>query len=304
MTQVEPTRAELSALPSTPAERAAFGFLLRYRNEHTRRGYQRSLRQWFQWCETQDLDPLDATRVHIEIYTRQLEVVEGNKDSTIASKQNALAGFYRYALIDGLIDKDPMIHVARVTVPRDSTTQGLTAGELSRVLAAAAEQSDRLHALLRLLGYNGMRISEALGIDVGDLGMDGGYYTVKILRKGGKRQTIPLSPPTMIAINDYRADRMTGPLFVTSTGRRLTRNQVGKEIHRLCRDIGITKRIHPHSFRHAFITIALDAGVPIRDVQNSAGHSDARMIVVYDRNRDSLSHNATHAVTARVEGMT
>lgn len=65
---------------------------------------------------------------------------------------------------------------------------------------------------------------------------------------------------------------------------------------------GIDKRITPHSLRHTFITLALDAGASVRDVQHSVGHRDARQVAYYDRNRASLPRNSTHIVSAYVEG--
>jgi integrase/recombinase XerD len=301
MTKIESTTTVLS-LKLTPAEECAYAWLMRYSNEGTRRNYERNIFEWIRWCTDHDLDPLAATRVQIELYTRQLEA-RGLKRSTIAGKQNALAGYYRYAVIDDYITKNPMDHVNRVTLPRESSTNGLRRGEMHDVLRAAEDKSPRLHALLKLLGLNGMRISEALGIDIEHLGMERGWHTVRILRKGGKYQTLPLAPPTAWAIDVYKGRRTTGPLFITSTGARLSRNQAGTEIRNLCRDLGITKRISPHSFRHAFVTLSLDAGATIRDVQNATGHADSRMVSYYDRNRESLDKNPTHGLSAFIDGM-
>lgn len=303
MNPLEETFTTLSHV-LTPAEQCAYSWLIRYRNDNTRRGYERNIFEWLNWCRDREIEPLAATRVHIEAYTRWLEL-KGLQQSTIAGKQNALAGFYRFAIIDEYIVKNPMVHVARITVPRESTTNGLRRGELHDVLRAAEEHSPRLAALLKLLGLNGLRISEALGIDVGDLGMERGWHTVRVLRKGGKYQTLPLAPPTAWAITQYLDGRDTGPVFITKTGNRLTRNQAGAEIRSLCRDLGITKRISPHSFRHAFVTLSLDAGAgaAIRDVQNATGHADSRMVSYYDRNRESLDRNPTHGLSAFIDGM-
>ena len=71
-------------------------------------------------------------------------------------------------------------------------------------------------------------------------------------------------------------------------------------MRRLARQAGITKRIGPHSLRHAFITAALDAGVPLRDVQEAASHADPRTTMRYDRARQSLDRHATYLVAAFV----
>jgi site-specific recombinase XerD len=88
------------------AEAHAMAFLARYRVPQTRASYGLSLRQWFGWCRENGIDPLDATRSQIEIFARELEAT-GRKLATVASKLNALAGFYRYAVIDGVLDRDP-----------------------------------------------------------------------------------------------------------------------------------------------------------------------------------------------------
>ena len=75
-----------------------------------------------------------------------------------------------------------------------------------------------------------------------------------------------------------------------------------RTVTRLARRAGITKRISPHSLRHSFITTALDAGVPLRDVQEAASHADPRTTMRYDRARQSLDRHATHIVAAFVAG--
>lgn len=79
------------------SEQHALGFLARYRVEQTSASYELSLRQWFGWCDDHSINPLDATRAHIEVFARELEAT-GRKLSTVASKLNALAGYYRYAV--------------------------------------------------------------------------------------------------------------------------------------------------------------------------------------------------------------
>jgi integrase len=95
---------------------------------------------WFGWCAENGVDPLDATRSQIEIFARELEAT-GRKLATVASKLNALAGFYRYAVIDGVLDRDPMLNVRRPRVERVSSTQGLTRTEFADASRARAARS-------------------------------------------------------------------------------------------------------------------------------------------------------------------
>ncbi len=125
------------------------------------------------------------------------------------------------------------------------------------------------HALTSLLAINGLRVSEAVGADIQALGTERGHRTMVITRKGGKVVTIPLAPRTARAIDLAIGERREGPI-------RLDRHGAGRIVRRVARRAAISKPIGPHNLRHAFITAALDAGVPLRDVQEAASHADPR----------------------------
>jgi integrase len=118
---------------------------------------------------------------------------------------------------------------------------------------------------------------------------------LRIVRKGGKHVTIPLAPRTARALDLYVGERVQGAIFVTAAGGRMDRSAADRTVKRLARRARITKRISPHSLRHthSFITAALDAGVPLRDVQEAASHADPRTMMRYDRGRQSLDRHAT-----------
>ena len=124
-----------------------------------------------------------------------------------------------------------------------------------------------------------------------------------IHRKGNKTATIPLSPRTARALDLYIGERESGPIFLNHDGTgRLDRHTSARIVRRLTKAAGIDKRISPHSLRHSFITAALDAGVPLRDVQEAASHSDPRTTMRYDRGRGSLDRHATYIVSTFVAG--
>lgn len=290
--------------PPSSAERAAQGFLARYRNLSTRDGYRTVLRQWFAFCYGWGIDPLAAKRAEIEIWARTLEERQGLKLSTVGGKLNVLAAFYRFAVIDDLIAKSPMLDVFRPSIQRESTTNGLDHFELAAILKAAEKSTDaRAHALVCILGLNGLRISAALGLDVDSVRLLRWQHVVTFELKGGGEWTVPLAPRTLLAVKDLIGDRTEGPIFRTRTGRRLLRQSAHRLITRTALEAGITKRISPHSFRHAFVTNSLDGGANPRDVMNSTGHRDPRMIPYYDRNRNSIEHNTTWIVATRVAGV-
>jgi integrase/recombinase XerD len=126
------------------------------------------------------------------------------------------------------------------------------------------------------LALNGLRVSEATGADIEHLGLERGHRTLTITRKGGKVVTIPLAPRTARAIDLAIGERTGGPVFLNPDGRRLDRHGAGRIVRKTARRAGIGKTVTPHTLRHAFITAALDAGVPLRDVQEAASHADPR----------------------------
>ncbi len=117
-------------------------------------------------------------------------------------------------------------------------------------------------------------------------------------RKGGKVVTVPLAPRTARALDLAIGERTEGPVLLAKDGRRLDRHGAGRVVRRIARRAGIAKPVTPHTLRHAFITAALDAGVPLRDVQEAASHADPRTTMRYDRARGSLDRHATYIVAA------
>jgi integrase len=144
------------------------------------------------------------------------------------------------------------------------------------MLVAAGLAGGRVHALISLLALNGLRVSEAIGAHIEDLGLERGHRTLTIVRKGGKVVTVPLAPRTARAIDLAVGERCDGPMFVGADGQRIDRHAAGRIVRRIARRAGIVKRVGPHTLRHAFITAALDAGAPLRDVQEAASHADPR----------------------------
>jgi integrase len=171
-----------------------------------------------------------------------------------------------------------------------------------QVCRFAADQYDRDHAALAvLLGLNGLRVSEACATNIEDLGFERGHRTLRIVGQGNKPATVPLVPRAARTIDLAIGERHEGPILLRRDGQRLDR----RTAHRWVRSIG--KRaglgsVHPHMLRAAFIMAALDAGVPLRDVQIAARHADPRTTTIYDRRRQNFDRHAAYVVVAFVAG--
>ena len=264
-------------------------------------GYSLDLRQYESWCQQRHVRLFQARRADIECFARDLEA-RGRARATITRRLCTVAGFYRYAVEEELLDHSPAAHVRRPRLDYESHATGLDRSELGAMLVAAGLGAASEHALISLLALNGLRVSEATGASIEALGVERGHRTVVVTRKGGKVVTVPLAPRTARAIDLAIDERSDGRVFLTANGRRLDRHGAGRIVRRVARRAGITKPVGPHTLRHAFIAAALDAGVSLRDVQKAASHADPRTTVRYDRARCSLDRHATYIVAAYVAG--
>lgn len=272
-----------------------------FKSQETRRGYRGDLGVWLRFCGDHGVDPLRARRVHVNRWARGLEAA-GAKPRGVARRLAAVASWYRYLVDEGVLPTSPLEHVRRPKINNDrGVTPGLNRDELRRLLEAADEHgSARTIALLTLLAHTGLRINEALSRDVEHLGHDRGHRVLRLERKGDVEGKTVLTAPVARAIDDYLGDRISGPIFVTTTGRRMDQPEAWRMVRRIARRASLdgAGEIRTHSLRVAFITGAREAGVPLEDVQDAAGHADPRTTRRYDRGRHSLDRHASYAVTA------
>lgn len=274
-------------------------FLARYSCASTRETYAIAIDQWYAWCAEWNVDPMAAQRGQIEMYARALELT-GRKPATVAGKLHTLSGLYRFAVADGMLDRNPMIHVRIPQIERRSTSNGLTRTEYHDVLESAKEAGAQHHAIIGLLGENALRVSSLCGIDVEHLGTHMGLCTITFRVKGGRVLTRPTSPETGEAVRTLALERGEGPLFVNNYGNRMERKAVDRIIQRHVKACGITKRITPHSLRHTHVTLARNAGVPDREIMATTGHLSASMMNYYDRDADTLERGSTLDVAVYV----
>ena len=249
--------------------------------------------------------------------------------STLATNRR-LAGvgsFLRELQLQGYRPDNPAERLRTLRTSGDySPTRGLTVDQAKALLAAPSgdELPDlRARALLALMLRNGLRVVEVVGLRVGDLGEDQGFRVATIHGRGGKLRQAKLAGATWEALQVWcdAAGRWAGapdaPVFVAVrksghgadgvlvaaeqplTTRSLARIIQGHAHRALSTEAAAY--LHPHALRHAFATLALEAGASLRRVQYAMGHSDPRTTERYDRARENLADNAADYV-ARVLG--
>ena len=177
MTTTTPSAALIPAEPMfSNVERLALaGFLAGHRGL-TREAYALDLRQYASWCQQHHLRLFQARRADIECFARDLEA-RGRARATVTRRLCTVAGFYRYAVEEELLDHSPAAHVRRPRLDYESHATGLDRNELGALLVAAGLGPPAEHALISLLALNGLRVSEATGADIEAMGVERGHRT-------------------------------------------------------------------------------------------------------------------------------
>ena len=278
---------------------AAVAYLGRYRAQ--RRLHTGSdLRIFLTWCADQGLGPLRVGRADIERYVRWLQEVRHYQPSTVSRRLSVVVGFYRVCVIDQILPYSPADYVRRPPVSAESPTLGL--GHLQfEALITTARLSPNINdfALIAMLGLLGMRILEACGATIDNLGEEHGHRVLKIRGKGDKTVLIPLPPAVARAIDRAVDGRDHGPILRNTYGGRMDRHAATRRLKLLAEAAGIRiARMHPHMLRHTFVTTMLDAGVSLRDVRIAARHADPRTTMRYDRASKNLDRHPHYILAA------
>jgi site-specific recombinase XerD len=307
------------------AHRLTYSWLIK-RKGRTREQYFEDLSRYLTWWDGRHrgASPLEARLADVSDYASLLE--EKHAAATAARRLSVVSSWYGFLAANMAIPGNPFAALERPKVSRDaSRTVGLTDDEVRAILEAAdleaqtraaraleqpssARAARRMAALrdrafIRLLATMGLRVGEAIGLNLEGLGHKKGHRTVRYRAKGAVIRERPLPPLALEALDDYLAARaatagvrledMTGPLFVTGTGRRTDEPAAFRLIQRIARAAGVpsASRLSPHSLRHAFATNSREQGVPLEDVQDAMGHADPRTTRRYDRDRHNLERD-------------
>lgn len=282
-----------------PLLKAVAAYLARYRGQ-TRVHTESDLRAYLVWCRERGVEPLSASRAQIELYVRWMQEIRHLQPSTVSRRVSVMAGFYRTCVIDQVILASPADYVRRPNVPPESPTLGLSHLEFEAMLAASRASGNVYDfALVAMLGLLGLRIFEACGANIADLGEEHGHRVLKVHGKGDKIVLTPLPPAVQRAIERAIEGRAEGPILLNLRGTRMDRHAATRRLKHLADHAGVTvARMHPHMLRHTFVTTMLDAGVDLRDVQIAARHADPRTTMRYDRARKNLDRHPNYILAA------
>ncbi|PGT99568.1 transposase [Bacillus cereus] len=254
------------------------------KSENTISGYTSGIRQYIKWFEdSYDRKLKKLYRQNILEYISYLKNVKMLNAKTINHKISSLAKFNEFLIQKGsqqdqVILKTDMI---KVQTAYASPTQ-IVELDVKKFLQSVLEDNNkRNYAIVTLLAYTGVRISEALSIKMNDFNLQTGECIIRS-GKGGKQQIVLLNSKVLRAIKDYLIDRKTystaheSPyLFISRKREKLDRTVVNR-IFKSYSDV-----ITPHQLRHFFCTNAIEKGFSIHEVANQAGHSNIHTTLLY-----------------------
>ena len=302
-------RAQVVAFPETEVS-LLDAYLRGLPSEGTRTAYRRAIRAFDAFLGAKDR--LAATRRNVEAYRAHLEAL-GRAASTICQHLSALTGFYDFAADEDAIEKNPAARARRPKLPKRSNRRGTEVHETQAILRVCCTSTEELIdlrdcALINVLALQAWRIEEALGLQVEDFGEEQGHKIAEIDGKGAREDRVPLAAATWTAVHDWLevAGITTGPVFLPVLkggrivqGKAITKQAARKRVRKLAHRAGL-RHIHPHLFRHGAITAALDADVPLREVQDFARHADPRTTRRYDSHRESLNNRTPHTLASKL----
>lgn len=220
------------------------------------------------------------------------------RPATHRRKAASIRAFYRFLFTEELIGRDVagLLDLPRQQRQLPDTLDRAQVEALLEAPDAATGEGLRERALLELLYACGLRISEALKLDLDDLSLR--EATVRVIGKGDRERMLPVGAVAIDALSVYidtarpawleraiardaRAARRGGPLFLSGQGSRLSRMSAWRELRRAALTAGVSGHVTPHTLRHSFATHLLEGGADLRVVQELLGHASITTTQLY-----------------------
>ena len=246
---------------------------------HTLRAYRSNLQSLSDFLQEKDRSLRIATLMDLRAWLSSERLGGKQKrrqplaPATMARKVAAIRSFYRWMLREKRIHASPAGRLQSPKVPK-KTPRFLDVPEAALVVEQPTQDGwflTRNRAMLELIYASGLRVSEAVSLDVIDVDLRN--RLVRVTGKGNKERIVPFGPPAAEAIKAWlKMINHDGPLFLNRYGKRLSTRSVWKIVRDAGASNGITG-LHPHALRHTCATHLLGSGADLRTIQEQLGHS-------------------------------
>lgn len=249
--------------------------------------YLNDLCQYINFCEEIKKDLFNADENTVELFLKQLSLLDLNS-RTLSRKLTSLKSFYNFLYKEGLIEKDPTENVLPPKISKN-LPEYLTLEEITLILNSikgVTPFDKRDKAILETMYGAGLRVSEIINLKLESVYFEEGF--VKVLGKRMKERIVPLNYIALNSIQEYLKyyrnffeKQKSEYLFLSRTGKKLTRMDVWNILKKRALETGIKKRLHPHILRHSFATHLIEGGADLRSVQEMLGHTSIITTEIY-----------------------
>ncbi|MBD8019405.1 tyrosine-type recombinase/integrase [Brevibacterium gallinarum] len=256
------------------------------------------LREWLQRCDQAGIPVRDVDLAFAEMTVAAWRR-RGLRERTVGTYVDTVHAFYRWLTDHNIVAESPFERIKRPRRERRSNLISLTRDEAAAVLAAAQAHSPRAFAVIALFLLNGLRMNDVRTLRATDIEHRDGQMVLHLRhRKFGTQQRIVAARTVAEALTAYVGARRTGYVMQANPryARRnapLSKETFERDLSQVCARAGI-EEVTAHQLRATFITLALDAGVPLRDVMVAAGHSSRGSTHYYDTLWRSTRTTAPH----------
>jgi integrase/recombinase XerC len=261
----------------------------RHASPYTVRNYRHDVRHFLEFLNSEKVATFeDVDRFLLRRYIQTL-LDQGVEKASVAAKLSAMRSFYRYLVRDNIASSNSLLTLSSPKLDRylPSFLSSDEVGVLLEVPDTSNPLGQRDKALLELLYAAGLRVSEIVGLELGNINIEA--REMRVWGKGSKERMVLMGKPAAAALGLYLRDGRkqllgnyrTQAVFVNRYGRPLSERSVQKMLNRYALEAGLEKRVHPHMLRHSFATHLLDGGADLRVVQELLGHADLSSTQIY-----------------------
>ncbi|MFD5848553.1 site-specific tyrosine recombinase XerD [Cytobacillus pseudoceanisediminis] len=253
--------------------------------------YERDLKSYLKYLKSEEkISSLESVqRTQIVQFLGFLKK-QGKSSKTLARHIASIRAFHQFLLREKAVGHDPSVHIETPQMER-SLPKVLNMLEVETLLDFPEIKDHfglRDKAMLELLYATGIRVSELIGLNIGDVHLTMGF--VRCIGKGNKERIVPIGKTASEALEKYLNEgrgkfapkkHKDEALFLNHHGKRLSRQGFWKILKRLAQEAGIEKELTPHTLRHSFATHLLENGADLRAVQEMLGHADISTTQIY-----------------------
>jgi integrase/recombinase XerD len=255
-------------------------------SDNTLSAYRSDLQKYTLWLDKNNSEITIAEESHVRNY---LASMQGRTARTMARHLSSIRRLYSYLVREGMMKHDPSARIEAPKIGRQ-LPKSLTETEVEELLKAPDTGTSlglRDRTMLEILYASGLRVSELISLQVGQVNLRQGV--VRVLGKGSKERLVPLGEEAVEWLTRYQqsarvellGQKISDALFPTKRGAAMSRQAFWYLIKRYAVIAGINKTISPHVLRHAFATHLLNHGADLRVVQMLLGHSDISTTQIY-----------------------